>query len=245
MTTTKRRRTKRSKKVLLFGGGGTHDFKACCPILKRYLKTIPGFDVDYVAEDYDVFLAERIADYDVAVMYHTGGKLSVEQKRGLVEWVASGKGFAGVHGCTCSFGDSPEYMAMLGGVFRAHPFVREYIVSLADNRHPVTRELKGYTAKHWEKWPVYEYKVVDEQYLIDYDTRVNVLATTVFRNRVWPVAWVKPWGKGKVFYLALGHNVAVCRNPFFKAMFIGGARWAADPKPDPETPIRKFAIASG
>lgn len=231
------------KNILLFGGGGCHDFKQCCPVLMTYLADIPGFKVDYVAEDFDVFTADRIKNYDLAVVYNTGGQLTIQQKRGLVEWVASGKGFAGVHAAADSFGKSPEYRAMVGGYFRAHPFTREYIVSLTDNKHPACQHLKGFTVKDWEKWPVFEYKVTDEQYLLDHDNRVRVLATTVFRNRLWPVCWVKTWGEGKVFYLALGHNAEACKNPFFKDIFTGGVEWAADPAPDTVAPDPGFAIS--
>jgi type 1 glutamine amidotransferase len=122
-------------------------------------------------------------------------------------------------------------------VFIGHPFIREYVVALAEPAHPVTRGLTGYTVKDWEKWPVFEYKMTDEQYLLDYDPRVNVLATTVFsgtlprrypHGALWPVAWVKPWGKGRVFYLALGHNLEACRNPFFREFFAGGSAWALE-----------------
>jgi len=233
----------KEQRVLLFGGGGCHDFNACCPVIAEYLGSVPGFAVEYVAEDLDVFQAARLAAYDLAVVYHTGGELSAEQRRGLCEWVASGKGFAGVHAAGDSFLNAPEYLAMLGGVFRAHPCIREYIVGLNDPAHPATRDLRGYTVKDWEKWPVYEFKVTDEQYLLDYDSRVHLLASTLFRGRLWPVAWVKPWGKGKVFYLALGHDVAACRNPFFRAMLVGGAQWAAEPTPYAEPPAATFAIA--
>jgi len=232
-----------AKRILLFGGGGCHDFKQCCPVLKTYLAKIPGVEVDYVAEDFDVFTAGRIKNYDLAVVYNTGGQLSIQQKRGLIEWVASGKGFAGVHAAADSFSKSPEYRAMLGGYFRAHPFTRKYIVSLTGNKHSVCKYLKGYTVKDWEKWPVFEYNVTDEQYLLDYDNRVRVLATTVFRNRIWPVIWVKPWGEGKVFYMALGHNVEACQGPFFKDIFTGGVEWAVDPAPDKVEPDNRFAIS--
>lgn len=241
---TVKKKTTKKKKVLVFGGKEkcAHDYKACCPILKRYLKTFDNLDVDVVMNDYDAFLAENMKPYSLLVSYNTGGQLSIEQKRGLVEWVASGKGFIGIHGAADSFKDSPEYLAMIGGVFRGHPFTRKYMVSVNEN-HPITKNLKGYVVKYWEKWPVYEYIVNDEQYLLDYDPRVNVLASTVFRGKHWPVAWVKPWGKGKVFYMALGHNPAACKNLLFKEMFLGGVKWALNRRPDPEVPTDKYAIS--
>lgn len=231
------------KKILLFGGGGGHDYKTICPVLQESSATGGGFTVDYVAEDYEAFRAERLAPYDAIVLYHTGNQLPLESKRGLVEGVAAGKGFVGIHAAADSFGNSPEYRAMVGGNFREHPFVREYIVSLADTGHPVTRGMAGYTAKDWERWPVYEFRVRDEQYLLDYDSRVHLLATTVFKGRLWPVAWAKTWGKGRVCYLALGHDLEACRNRFFQQFMINAIRWTSDPETETEPqPDPRFAI---
>ncbi|OIO97422.1 MAG: hypothetical protein AUJ92_03785 [Armatimonadetes bacterium CG2_30_59_28] len=228
MSEAPKRVTKR--RVLLFGRG-SHQWEESCPILRRYLKTIPGYEVDYVKEDLDVFTAERIEPYNLIVLFNTGGQLTVEQKRGLVEGVAAGKGFVGCHGAADSFRASPEYLAMIGGEFQRHPATREFIVSLTDNKHPVTKDIKGYEVKDWEPWPIFEYKVYDEQYLLDSDPRVHVLATTTFRGSLWPVAWVKPWGQGKVFYTILGHHPGVVREEFFKQLFIGGAKWAGGKQP--------------
>lgn len=231
------------KRILLFGGGGCHDYRAVCPLLKESITAAGAFAVDYVAEDYDALRAERLAPYDSVVLYYTGGELPVESKRGLVEGVAAGKGFVGVHAAADSFHNAPEYLAMVGGVLRAHPCIREYIVSLADTEHPVTKGIAGYTVTDWEKWPVYEYRVTDEQYLLDHDPRVHLLATTLFRSRLWPVAWAKTWGRGRVFYLALGHNLEACRNPFFQKILVNGVRWVADPEPDTKPqPDPRFAI---
>jgi type 1 glutamine amidotransferase len=76
---------------------------------------------------------------------------------------------------------------------------------------------------------VYEYTVKDEQYLFDYDPRVKVLATALFKGVSVPVAWAKQWGNGKVCYIALGHNVEACRSGFFLKLLANAARWAAEP----------------
>ncbi len=231
------------QKVLLFGGGGkAHDAEACCPVLKRYLDSVDHFEVDQVLMDYDVLRAGSIKQYGLVVFYTTAGQLNVHQKRGLVEAIADGRGFVGVHGAADTFRDCPEYHALLGGTFRRHPFMRDYPVSLNHPGHPVTADIPGKTVKDWEEWPVYEYPVHDEQYLLDVDSRVQLLASTLFRGRTWPVAWAKPWGTGRVFYLALGHNEQACRDTFFEQMFLGGARWAARPEPWPPEDDSRFAI---
>jgi len=226
-------------RVLLFGGGApAHDYRSICSVLQEYLDEDTRLSVELVIEDYNVFLAERIAAYDLIVLYHTAGTLTAEQVSGLTHWVARGHGFVGVHAAADSFKSNPEYTAMLGGVFRKHPATRRFMVSLVDPvpgeksienhmTHPITATMEGYTKKNWEKWPIFEYEVEDEQYLMDMVSSVDVLANTLFKGRACPIAWTRSWGEGRVFYLALGHDVNACRFPFFKTMFMQGARWGA------------------
>lgn len=37
------------------------------------------------------------------------------------------------------------------------------------------------------------------------------------------VAWLKSWGQGQVFYLALGHDPAACQNEHFQLLLRRGA----------------------
>jgi uncharacterized protein len=41
-----------------------------------------------------------------------------------------------------------------------------------------------------------------------------------------PVAWTKPWGQGRVFYLALGHDAPACRQEIFGELLRRGVVWA-------------------
>jgi len=43
-----------------------------------------------------------------------------------------------------------------------------------------------------------------------------------------PVAWTKYYGKGRVFYLSLGHTVDVIRLPESLTLITRGMLWAAD-----------------
>jgi type 1 glutamine amidotransferase len=228
--------------ILLFGGGPVHDYKGCCDVLSTYLKEMK-LDFDRVEEDYDIFCETNIKKYKIVILYHTGGELQIDQKRGFVEWCANGGCILGIHGTTDSFKDAPEYRAMIGGYLVAHPFFREYIVGLKDETHPAVSKIKGYSVKDWEKWPIFEFKVDDEQYLLNYDSRVTTLATTLFRGRQWPVAWTNKWGTGSVFYLALGHNPQACGNQFFKNMFESGLNWLISGASEPAPQENIFAIS--
>jgi len=97
-----------------------------------------------------------------------------------------------------------------------HPRYRQYQVSVVDSEHPITRDMD-------------EFMVTDEQYITDYDPRVHVLASALWKGMAKPVAWTKSWGKGRVFYLALGHNSDSCQDENFKLLLQRGAIWAGIP----------------
>jgi type 1 glutamine amidotransferase len=198
-------------KTLVFAGGEIHDYRAVGAAVRGTLEAAHGFDVTYVEEDLDVLT--RLDPYDLLVFHYTMGTISPAQREGLLTWAASGKGFVGVHSAADSFRGSPDYRAFVGGHFVTHPKYRQYQVSIVDSAHPVTEGLD-------------EFFVTDEQYILDYDPRVYVLATALWKGTAMPVAWTKSWGEGRVFYLALGHDGPACEHEMFKLLLTRGARWA-------------------
>jgi len=203
-----------SIKTLVFAGGIVHDYKGVGRAACAALEAAGGFDIDYVEEDLDVLT--RLAPYELLVFHYTMGEITDAQKNGLLNWVAAGKGYAGIHSAADSFRGCEEYRAMVGGYFVTHPKYRDYQVSIVDNAHPITEGID-------------EFFVKDEQYIVDYDPRVKVLASALWKGAAMPVVWTKSWGAGRVYYLALGHDVPACEHEMFKTLLVRGARWAASP----------------
>ena len=200
-------------KTLVFAGGEIHDAKGCGKAIADALSASEEFEVTEVYDDLDTLIAPKLDPYDVIVFYYTYGKITDAQKNGLLNFVASGKGFVGIHPTSSFFMDSPECLAMLGGEFLTHPPHREYQVSVVDPEHPITEGLT-------------EFLVTDEQYILDFDPRVNVLCSALWKGTAMPVAWTKSWGKGRVFYLALGHDEKACRQEIFRLLLARGTKWA-------------------
>lgn len=204
-------------KVLQFAGGQIHDWQAVGKEVGAVLAKAGTYDVTRVDEDLNVFTKD-LSKYDVVVFHYTVGEITDAQRDGLLNYVASGKGFVGIHSAADSFRGSPSFRSFIGGHFVTHPRYRDYQVSVLDAEHPITKDLD-------------EFVVRDEQYITDYDPRVHVLATALFKGKAYPVAWTKPWGNGKVFYLALGHDGDACKHEMFKLMLDRGTTWAATPEP--------------
>ncbi|MEW6355461.1 MAG: ThuA domain-containing protein [Planctomycetota bacterium] len=208
-------------KTLCLYGGKIHDFKACGAGITAALKACPEFDLTIVEDNLDALVAPKLDPYDLIVFYYTIGDINDAQKNGLLNWVASGKGYVGIHSAADSFRGCPEYRAMVGGYFLTHPKYRQYQVSVVDPQHPITKDLV-------------EFMVTDEQYIVSYDKRNHILATALHKGEAVPVAWTKEWGTGRVFWLALGHNGDSCKDPNFALLLQRGAKWAATPPPQKE-----------
>nr|MCU0793578.1 ThuA domain-containing protein [Opitutaceae bacterium] len=151
----------------------------------------------------------------------TMGALTKEQSRGLREAVQSGVGLAGIHGgMGDAFRGDIDYEWMVGGHFVGHPHVGDYVVNLRSVSNPITAGLPASFAYR------------SEQYYLMVDPSIEVLAATTYRHEgracEMPVAWVKTWGRGRVFYSALGHAPGeFTAFPEAKTLTVRGVKWAA------------------
>ena len=201
-------------KTLLLTGGPVHDGKTIGDIVQAVFEKTGRFEITRVHEDLDALLAERIAPFQLVVFYWTLGNISDAQKRGLLNHIAKGNGFVTFHSGADSFRGDPEYRALVGGHFITHPHYRAYQVSVVPSDHPITHGIQ-------------EFMITDEQYILDFDPRVTVLANSLYQGRLIPVLWTKDWGKGRVFYNALGHDPKACQQEMFQQLMVRGALWAA------------------
>src|SRR5436305_11714528 len=85
-----------------------------------------GLVVGAVLEDVEALpqlTPSLLAQHDVLCFVHNGGDLPLpeEQKQGLLDFVASGKGFVGVHGASTILYEWAAYAEMLGAHFLKHP----------------------------------------------------------------------------------------------------------------------------
>ena len=168
--------------TLVFAGGSIHDWKGCSEVIVDVLSDQNTFEITKIEDDLDALISPNLDPYDLIVFYYTVGEINDAQKNGLLNHVSSGKGYVGIHSAADSFRDCPEYRSMVGGHFVTHPHYREYQVSITDSEHPITADLV-------------EFNVTDEQYILDYDHRVNVLASALHKGSMMPVVWTKNWGQ--------------------------------------------------
>ncbi|MFX0126055.1 MAG: ThuA domain-containing protein [Candidatus Hodarchaeota archaeon] len=208
-------------KILVVGGSETeiHNFSIMRVIFRDFLEAV-GFKVA-LTEDLDFFLPQNIKEFQAIICYTTGRELSSEQEKGLLNaiigspWGETGepKVFIGVHGASCSFQNSQEYLKMLGARFLTHPPLgEEYNFKVIKPDHPIMREISDFSLK-------------DELYLMEIYPPFETLVTCDYKGFPRPIAWVKSYGLGYVFYTALGHGEEQLKNHIFQKMIINALNW--------------------
>jgi type 1 glutamine amidotransferase len=170
--------------------------------------------------------AENLKNFD-AVWFYTTGELPLSdvQKADLLDFVRSGKGFGGCHSAADTFYKWKEYGELIGAYFAGHPPGYQKIrVIVEDTKHPATKHFGESFAIEDEIYKYkepYSRKSVHVLMKIDPESHKNVWRTDGDN----PLAWTREYGKGRVFYTALGHAEHVWRDPRFQEHVLGGLKY--------------------
>ena len=252
------------KKLLFLTHAGLYKHTSLGPAEKAVIElgkaggfdvtTVEGYKQEAEKLDFAFLTPEYLAGFD-GLMLMTNGNLPMTdaQKKSLLEFVSSGKGFICAHCAALTFYNYPAFGDMLGGYYRRS--IRQNaigVLKVEDPNHPATKMLGG-------SWPL-----VDEFYhfgtapwdaarpkdnidvlfgnqipmgfsrdrvhvLLSLDTaKTNIEGMAdVVRGGDYPQAWTRDYGKGRSFYTSLGHRDDIWSNdPVFRAHITGGIRWA-------------------
>ena len=209
----------RKSVLLLYGGWEGHKPERFADFAEN--KLLGDFDV-VRSQDLEMLCPNVLAGFDLLIPIWTFGMLTDTQETALLNAVADGMGMVAWHGSASSFLDSRSHKLMLGGQFVGHPGGNDvtYSVRFLGN-DPLVNGLKDVT-------------ITSERYYLLIDPAVKVLATTYIDGDEidWvsgvqmPVVWKRQWGKGRVFYCALGHTLDVLEQPSIMTLLSRALRWA-------------------
>ncbi len=218
------------RKLLLFTltQGFHHD---STEVLERELpklgKESGAFEVTVTKAPGD-FTDEKLKPYDAVFFFTTGNVLpEPSQRKALIDFVGSGKGFIGAHNATDSLYDFPEYGDMLGGYFDGHPWNQVVTVKVEDRTHPATKDLE---ASFKFKEEIYQYKDFSRDkvhVLMSLDNSSVNIGRGKRADKDYAVSWVREYGKGRVFFTGLGHYGPCWKDEtIMKKHLLPGIRWA-------------------
>jgi len=212
-----------------------------------------------ISRDPAVFAKENLATFDAVCLNNTVGNLfeNPQYRQNLIEFVYGGGGLMGIHGTTVAFYrwadkgkpvDWPEFGRMLGARGAGHRDQQEHAFMKIDSPgHPLVAT-----------FPSDGFDLRDEFYrvggfysrerlrvLFSIDTEKTDLSAKPHerKDKDYAVAWVRNYGRGRVFYTSVGHNPYQAWDPNVLKLYLAGAQFALGDLPASTVPSARLTPA--
>ena len=149
-----------------------------------------------------------------------------QQKKELLDWVRSGKGFVAAHTGLTALSSWPEFGEMLGATYGGHLYTGPGQMISESPNHPIV--------KHWGATPSYN----DEFYKADKFSRdkIDVLlrfnptsappTANLAADGDFPLVWTKMYGQGRVVYSSLSHSTEAWDLRNLQIMMSEAMKWS-------------------
>ena len=216
-------------RALLVTGGHAFEEK---PLMALF-DAIPDVEVTHVAYPAaaEMLNPELAKEYDVLVFYDLWHpELTLGQRKALLQLLNQGIGVVALHHTIASHPNWPEYAKIIGGKYFLEDRTvdgktlhasraihgQDIPVRVVDPHHPITHGLS-------------DFEIHDETYGgCQVDPSVHLLLATDHPDNNKQLAWVKTYGKSRVFYLQLGHDHFAYEHPSYRKLVARGIRWTAE-----------------
>ena len=201
------------------------------PILKRLAEEC-GYTCT-ISEDLALLGPDQVKQWQLIIYNNCTSRLQfpeAEKREAFLRRIREdGAGFMGFHAATdCNY-DWPEYGEMINGYFAGHPWNQVVQTRLEDPTHPLLAPFAGNSFEvRDEIYQFRNYKRSNTRVLMSIDTqKTDMNKPGVDRaGGIFPLSWTRTYGKGRVFYSALGHQKDVYWRPYVLQHYLAGIQFA-------------------
>ncbi len=200
-----------------------HKWQETAPVLAKGLRQDPRLTVTTV-EKPEILASDQIFGYDALVIHFMNWETpdpGPKARENLMKFAQQGGGIVLTHFACGAFQEWPDFVKVVGRVWdpklRGHDPYGPFQVDIADANHPITRGLQPF-------------EITDELYTcLTGRTPIKVLATATSKvdQKVYPMAFILNYGKGRVFHCVLGHDAQAFANKGAAELFRRGTAWTA------------------
>ena len=144
-----------------------------------------------------------------------------EQGAAIKDFVNAGGGLYAMHNSSYLSLYVKPYRDVMGGVSKAHPPLRPFQVRPTKNPHPITEGIQPFMVndeQHYVQYDMDPAHIILEAENIDGLTFRDMGAKSVS-------AWAHDYGKGRVVFTAIGHNIHAMWNPQYLEIQKRSVRW--------------------
>ena len=205
------------------------------------------------SNDLTNLLPGRIEAYDAIFLNSVVGELFADPavRASLVDFVKSGRGLAGIHGTPWASRNWGEFAEMIGAMDAPHR-IEQGVIRVWDRDSPLVAPLGAGTLPFKEEY--YRFRIEGPRRLRWNDVRVVLTVDLddprieprpwqgyTRADRIYPVSWIRQYGRGRVFYTSLGHMPETFMTPGVAGHILAGVQYAlgdleADATPNPPGP---------
>ncbi|MHC4110604.1 MAG: ThuA domain-containing protein [Planctomycetota bacterium] len=213
-----------------------------------------------ISKDPTIFKGENLKRFDAVFLNNTVGNLFKDPglRQSLLEFVYGGGGLLGVHGTSVAFTrwpgaheDWPEFGIMLGARGANHRDNTEHVfIKLDEPNHPVNQSFGGKDFEYRDEFFRFHgpYSRDRVRVLLSIDTEKTDFKGqprgNCFReDNDYALAWVRQYGKGRIFYSTIAHNPYVFWDPKMLQFYLAAAQFALGDLPAPTIPSSKLTPA--
>lgn len=196
-----------------------------------------GYEVT-CTKDGSVFTPAGLADFDIFLFCTTGNLLEAGHdgttpmpaggKEALLDAIAAGKGFIGVHNGSDTFHGQDAvdpYIAMLGGEFATHGSQQNARQDLVSSAFPQLAALGESFVSH-DEWYVQRNLAADIHVILRQST--DGMTGDAYEGKpAYPATWARQQGQGRVFYISMGHRPDNWEAPQFRLVMQTALDWTA------------------
>jgi type 1 glutamine amidotransferase len=181
----------------------------------------------------------KVKEYDAVFLNSIVGEFLPDpaMRADLVRYVNEGGGLGGIHGTPWASRNWDEFAEMIGAQSAPHR-IENGIIRLYDKESPLVQSFNHEDLPHREEYYRFEdtgngrlrWDKVRTILIVDLDEKVPNSTDKPWQgyrrpDKVYPLAWIREYGKGRVFYNSMGHMPETFMRPEIVGHFLAGMQY--------------------
>ena len=181
----------------------------------------------------------KVKEFDAVFLNSIVGEFLPDpaMRADLVRYVSEGGGLGGIHGTPWASRNWDEFAEMIGAQSAPHR-IENGIIRLYDKDSPLVQSFNHEDLPHREEYYRFEdsgngrlrWDKVRTILIVDLDEKVPNSTDKPWTgykrpDKVYPLAWIREYGKGRVFYNSMGHMPETFMRPEIVGHFLAGMQY--------------------
>ena len=181
----------------------------------------------------------KVKEYDAIFLNSIVGEFLPDpaMRADLVRYVNEGGGIGGIHGTPWASRNWDEFAEMIGAQSAPHR-IENGVLKVYDKDNPIVRPFNYEDLPFREEYYRFEdqgngrlrWDKVRVLLIVDLDEKVPASTDKPWTgykrpDKVYPVAWIREYGKGRVFYNSMGHMTETFMRPEIVGHFLAGMQY--------------------